>query len=54
MPQHLAAHLNAGLPCPGVFLVALPCSIPELVEAMFYYADDAAESQWRDQITFIP
>jgi hypothetical protein len=54
MPQHLATHLKAGLHCPGVFLVALPCSIPDLLEALFYFADDPAESQWRDQITFIP
>jgi len=54
MPQHLAAHLQAGLHCPGVFLVALPCPIPRLLEALFYYADDPADNQWRDQITFIP
>jgi len=54
MPQHLAAHLQAGLHCPGVFLVALPCPIPHLLEALFSYADDPAENVWRDQITFIP
>ena len=54
MPQHLAAHLQTGFPCPGVFLVALPSSIPELLETLSYYADDPEESQWRDQIAFIP
>ena len=39
---------------PGVFLVALPCSIPEVLEALFYYADASDEGLWSDQILFIP
>ncbi len=35
-------------------LVALPCPIPQLLEALFYYAEDPADNLWRDQITFIP
>ena len=54
MPRHLAAHLGAGHNSPGVFLVALPCSIPEIVEALLYYADASDKNLWRDQILFVP
>jgi hypothetical protein len=32
----------------------LPASIPEIVEALFYYADASDDDIWRDQIFFIP
>jgi hypothetical protein len=54
MPGHFAAHLGAGHHSPGVLLVALPCSIPEIVEALFYYADASDKNLWRDQILFVP
>jgi hypothetical protein len=52
MLGHFAAHLGAGHHSPGVFLVALPCSIPEILEALFYYADVSDEGLWRDRILF--
>jgi hypothetical protein len=54
MPGHFAVHLDAGHHSPGVFLIALPASIPEIVEALFYYADASDDDIWRDQILFIP
>jgi hypothetical protein len=54
MPGHFAAHLDAGHHSRGVFLIALPTSIPEIVEALFYYADASDDDIWRDQILFIP
>jgi hypothetical protein len=37
-----------------VSLIALPASIPKIVEALFYYGDASDEDIWRDQILFIP
>jgi hypothetical protein len=54
MPGHFAARLQAGRHSAGVFLVALPCSIPAILEALFYYADAPDENFWQDQILFVP
>jgi hypothetical protein len=54
MPGHFAAHLHAGHHSPGVFLIALPASIPKILEALFYYADSSDDDLWRDQILFVP
>ncbi len=35
MPGHFAAHLGAGHHSQGVFLIALPVSISEIVEALY-------------------
>ncbi|MGP0062401.1 MAG: hypothetical protein ACLQGP_02200 [Isosphaeraceae bacterium] len=53
MPGHFAEHLAAGHHSPGVFLIALPGSIPAILEALFYYADASDDDLWRDQIHFI-
>lgn len=54
MPGHFAAHLGSGHHSPGVFLVALPASIPAILESLFYYADESEEGAWNDRILFIP
>jgi hypothetical protein len=54
MPGHFAAHIDAGHHSPGVFLIALPGSIPEILDALFYYADASDDDLWRDQILFVP
>jgi hypothetical protein len=54
MPGHFAAHVSAGHHSPGVFLIALPASIPEILEALLYYADASDDDVWRDQLLFIP
>jgi hypothetical protein len=54
MPVHHRAHLQAGRHCPGVFLIDLPCSIPQVVEALLYYAEESDEALWRDRIIYIP
>jgi hypothetical protein len=48
MPGHSAERLGAGHYSAGVFLVALPCSIPAILEALFYYADASVDGLWRD------
>jgi hypothetical protein len=37
-----------------MFLIDLPCSIPGVVEALFYYPDESDADLWRDAITYIP
>src|SRR5262245_37564374 len=54
MPVQHRAHLEAGRHCPGVFLIGLPCSIPQIVEALFYHAEESDEALWRDRIMLIP
>jgi hypothetical protein len=54
MPGHFAAHLASGRHSPGVFLIALPALIPEILEALFYFADASDDDTWSDQILFIP
>jgi hypothetical protein len=54
MPRHFAAHLDADHHSPGVFLIALPASIPTILEALFYYADASDDEIWRDHILFVP
>lgn len=54
MPVHLRAHLEAGRHCDGVFLIDLPCSIPQIIEALLYYAEESDPSHWQDRITYIP
>jgi hypothetical protein len=51
MPGHFAEHIGAGHYSAGVFLVALPCSIPQILEALFYYADGSDDGLWRDRIS---
>ena len=54
MPVHLGAHLDGGHHSEGVFLIDLPCSIPRIIEALLYYADEPETSLWRDRISYIP
>ena len=54
MLGHFAVYVDAGRLSPGVFLIALPTSIPEILEALFYYADAADDDSWRDQVVFTP
>lgn len=54
MPVHHRAHLQAGRHSPGVFLIDLPCSIPQVVDALLYYAEESDEAVWRDRVVYIP
>jgi len=38
----------------GVFLIDLPCSLPEVIEALLYYADESDEAAWHESIVYIP
>jgi hypothetical protein len=53
-PTHHHDHLQAGHHSPGVFLIALPYSIPQIVEALLYYAEGSDAALWRDRICYIP
>jgi hypothetical protein len=53
-PGHFAAHIDADHHSPGVFLIPLPAYVPEILEALFYYADASDDDVWRDQILIIP
>jgi len=54
MPETLAAHLGSGRHLPGIFLIHLPGSIPQLMEALLYYATESEEDEWRDALVHIP
>jgi hypothetical protein len=54
MPVNHFAHLQAGRHSAGVVLIALPCEIPKIVDALFYYAEHSDVEMWRDSITYIP
>lgn len=54
MPGHLTTHLAAGHSCPGVFIVRKQALLPDIVDflvAVVYASDD---SEWENQIRFIP
>lgn len=54
MPRFLSQHLNEGRHSPGMFLVTLPISIPDLVEWLWLIAHDPQADQWYDGIVYIP
>jgi hypothetical protein len=54
MPGLVARHLWAGGHVPGVFLIELPCSIPQILEALFYFATESEADDWQDLSIFIP
>src|SRR5437016_2699361 len=43
MPGLVARHVRTGAHVPGVFLIELPCSIPRILEALFYYATESED-----------
>lgn len=54
MPETLAKHLRNGRHLPGIFLIHLPGSIPQLMEALLYYITESEEDEWRDALVHIP
>jgi hypothetical protein len=54
MPGHLAAHRQAGHHSPGVFLIALGCSIGQLVGHLELVAHAGLATDYENQITYIP
>ena len=54
MPEILERHLRGGRHLPGIFLIHLPGSIPQLVEALLYFATESEEDEWRDELVHIP
>jgi hypothetical protein len=54
MPETLARNLRNGRHLPGIFLVHLPSSIPQLMGAILYYAIESEEDEWRDALVHIP
>jgi hypothetical protein len=54
MPGHLAAHIQAGHRSPGVFIVALGCSIPQLVAHLVLVAHAGEPADYENVVTFVP
>jgi hypothetical protein len=54
MPGHVDDHLAAGHHSPGVFLIRRRSLIPDLIAFLALAAHAGNESQWGDQITYIP
>jgi hypothetical protein len=54
MPGHLAAHLQAGHHSPGVFVIALGCSLAQLVGHLELVAHAGQPADYENQITYIP
>jgi hypothetical protein len=54
MPGLVARYVRAGGQIPGVFLIELPCSIPQILEALFYFATESEDDDWHYLSIFIP
>jgi Domain of unknown function (DUF5615) len=54
MIAELAAHLQAGHSCPGVFIVRPRCRLADVLDFLIEAARAGDEDQWRDQVTYIP
>lgn len=54
MPAHLAAHLNEGHHCPGVFMVRPGTRVPDLLEFLLLVAYASQSVEWEDRIEYIP
>ncbi len=54
MVAELAAHLQAGGTCPGLFIVRRRCRLADVLDFLIEAAQAGDEDQWRDQAIFIP
>lgn len=50
----LAAHVEAGHTCPGIFLIRLHASWSDVLEDLVCLAEASSTDEWRNQILFIP
>jgi hypothetical protein len=54
LPQHLAAHLQAGNHCPGVFMLRRGSRLSQVVNHLALAAYASEPWEWLDRIEFIP
>jgi hypothetical protein len=54
MPDHLAAHLEAGRHVPGIFVLNEALGIAGNVEQLLLIAGASLPGEWRDQIVYLP
>jgi predicted nuclease of predicted toxin-antitoxin system len=54
LAEHLAAHLNAGRHCPGVFMLRRGSRLPVLVSFLVLAAHASEAWEWADRIEYIP
>jgi hypothetical protein len=54
MIAELAAHLQAGRTCPGLFMVRRRCRLADVLAFLVEAAKAGDEDEWRDQVTYIP
>src|ERR1043166_3909650 len=54
MPEHLSQHLAAGRHVPGIFSIHPTARMPDVVEYLVLVANASEESEWRDQLRYIP
>jgi hypothetical protein len=54
MPAHLAAHLRAGRQSPGIFLLRVGFTLPQIVDALVFYAYAAGPHFIQNSCDFIP
>src|SRR5260370_27572285 len=54
MPLHLAHHLQAGHHSPGIFMIRLHSTLPQLVTFLVDAAYASTPTEWQDRIQFIP
>ncbi len=54
MPKHVRNRLASGAHLPGVFIVDDLASIGECVEDILLLAECSEQSEWRDQINYLP
>jgi hypothetical protein len=54
MPGHLAAHLQQGHHCPGVFILQPGYTVAELVDVLVLAAHIYDPAEVQDQVTFLP
>jgi hypothetical protein len=54
MAGHLAAHLQSGRHCPGVFMLRRGFSLAQIVSHLALVAYASEPWEWQDRIEFIP
>lgn len=54
MPVHFAARIRLGLGSPGVLLALPNASVGEIVESLIIIWSASRESEWADQIHYLP
>ncbi|MBI2760941.1 MAG: DUF5615 family PIN-like protein [Chloroflexi bacterium] len=54
MPDHLAAHIEAGRHVPGIFILNEALGLGGNVEQLLLIAGASLPDEWQDQIVYLP